>query len=122
MTYLLNNGQLQRMRTQEAFRQQDWGQSKSGLIFPIAKAETKQEEKPQVEWKENALGLLVPGAPKKAKPTCISLFTGAGGFDLGFHSAGFRIMAATDHDVNCAWTYGYNLGARCHFLKNLARM
>ena len=32
----------------------------------------------------------------KGVPTCLSLFTGAGGLDLGFERAGFRILAATD--------------------------
>ena len=121
--YLFNNDQLQRMRTREAFQAEDWGQSGSGLIFPIAKGQ-KQEEKPPVEYRENAAGIFVPVAPPQPKPTCISLFTGVGGFDLGFHRAGFRILAATDHDTSCCWTYGYNLGARpmqMHFITEADR-
>jgi DNA (cytosine-5)-methyltransferase 1 len=110
------------MRTREAFQQEDWGQSDSGLIFPVAQEAKPQEESPQVEWKENSMGLLIPVAPQprpKQKPTCISLFTGAGGFDLGFHKAGFRIVAATDFNESCCHTYCYNLAARpiqMHFI------
>ena len=117
--YVFNNGQPQRMRTQKAFREDAWGQSESGLIFPMAKEEAKQEEKPQVEYRENGSGIFVPVAPKPVKPTCISLFTGAGGFDLGFHKAGFRILAANDFTTDCCMTYCYNLAARpiqMHFI------
>lgn len=117
--YVFNDDRLQKMSTREAFRSEDWGQSDSGLIFPIARQKTPQEEPPKVEWKENALGLLVPVAPPKPRLTCVSLFTGAGGFDLGFHRAGFRILAANDFSVDCCMTYCYNLGARpiqMHFI------
>jgi len=118
--YVFNNGQLQRVRTREAFQDNAWGQSECGLIVPLAQ-ETKRQEKPQVEWQENAQGLLVPIAPtpKPNKPTCISLFTGAGGFDLGFHQAGIRIVAASDFSTDCCMTYCYNLAARpiqMHFI------
>jgi DNA (cytosine-5)-methyltransferase 1 len=121
MMYFLNNGQLQRMRTREAFQEDAWGQSDGGIIFPVAQKQ-KPEEKPAVEWRENAAGLLVPVAPKptpRPKPTAISLFTGAGGFDIGFARAGFCILAATDHDTSCCHTYGYNVAARpvqMHFI------
>jgi len=35
--YVLNNGQLQCMRAQKAFRDDAWGQSEAGLIFPLPK-------------------------------------------------------------------------------------
>ena len=36
------------------------------------------------------------------KPTLISLFSGAGGLDLGFKKAGFRTVFATDvWDIVC---------------------
>lgn len=119
--YLFNNeGRLQRMRTHKAFQDDAWGQSKAGLIFPIAK-EARQEKAPQVEWQENTAGLLVPAPThqQKKKPTAISLFTGAGGFDIGFHNAGFRIVAATDFNESCCHTYCYNVAARpvqMHFI------
>jgi DNA (cytosine-5)-methyltransferase 1 len=38
-----------------------------------------------------------------------SLFCGAGGFDLGFHQAGHRILWAFDNDRDCIETYNANL-------------
>jgi DNA (cytosine-5)-methyltransferase 1 len=38
-----------------------------------------------------------PGAIRP-RPTVLDLFAGAGGFCLGFHRAGFRTVAAVDHD------------------------
>lgn len=38
------------------------------------------------------------------KPTLISLFSGAGGLDLGLERAGFHTVSATDADANCMKT------------------
>lgn len=40
----------------------------------------------------------------------VSLFSGAGGFDLGFIQAGHEIVWATDFNKDCAETYRYNIG------------
>lgn len=39
------------------------------------------------------------------KKTAISLFSGAGGLDIGFEEAGFQIVFANefDHDAACTW-------------------
>jgi DNA (cytosine-5)-methyltransferase 1 len=42
------------------------------------------------------------------RPTSISLFTGAGGLDLGLETAGFRTVAAVDHDPDCIATLRAN--------------
>jgi len=45
------------------------------------------------------------------KPTVVSLFSGAGGMDLGFRKAGFEIIWAIDNSQDAVETYRKNLGA-----------
>ncbi|RBQ30781.1 DNA (cytosine-5-)-methyltransferase [Arcobacter sp. FW59] len=44
------------------------------------------------------------------KPKVVSLFSGAGGMDLGFINAGFEIVWANDFDMNACETYKKNIG------------
>lgn len=44
----------------------------------------------------------------------VSLFSGAGGFDLGFIQAGHQVIWANDFDKDCAATYKKNIGE--HFV------
>lgn len=44
----------------------------------------------------------------KGVPTAVGFFVGGGGLDLGFRQAGYRILAATDHDPYAAKTYRRN--------------
>lgn len=54
-------------------------------------------------------GLLVP-ARQHTRPLAIDLFSGAGGFSMGFHQAGFHVIAAMDFNNWAAITYLVNLG------------
>ncbi|MEX0630039.1 MAG: DNA cytosine methyltransferase [Chloroflexota bacterium] len=47
-------------------------------------------------------------ARESRRLTAIDLFSGAGGFSLGFEQAGFDVMAALDHDPVHLATYAYN--------------
>ncbi|EMG5775222.1 DNA cytosine methyltransferase, partial [Yersinia enterocolitica] len=43
----------------------------------------------------------------------ISLFSGAGGLDLGFKHAGFELLWANDFDKDAVETYKANIGSEC---------
>ena len=43
------------------------------------------------------------------KPTVLSLFSGAGGMDLGFIKAGFDIVWSNDFDPDSVKTYKKNI-------------
>lgn len=47
---------------------------------------------------------------KKTSIRVISLFSGCGGLDLGFHKAGYKIVYANDIAQSIKETYEYNLG------------
>ncbi|MCH2546755.1 MAG: DNA cytosine methyltransferase [Alphaproteobacteria bacterium] len=51
------------------------------------------------------LGVLLEEAPK-----VISLFSGCGGLDLGFHQAGFEVVYANDIAESVRETYEFNIG------------
>jgi DNA (cytosine-5)-methyltransferase 1 len=42
----------------------------------------------------------------------VSLFSGAGGLDWGFHKAGFRVLSALDIKLDAARTYAENFGVK----------
>jgi len=44
------------------------------------------------------------------KVNTLSLFTGGGGLDIGFHRAGFRIVACVEIDKNACETLRLNIG------------
>jgi DNA (cytosine-5)-methyltransferase 1 len=57
---------------------------------------------------------------KKRKPTFISLFSGCGGFDLGFIEKGFECLGAYDNDKGVIDVYKKNIGDHvyCHDLSS----
>lgn len=46
----------------------------------------------------------------KGKPTVLSMFSGCGGFDLGFIRAGYKVVWANDIDHDACVTYRKNIG------------
>lgn len=52
---------------------------------------------------------MTPQTYNKDVPTVASLFSGCGGFDLGFQQQGFRLIAAFDIDPHLVRTYNENV-------------
>ena len=51
-------------------------------------------------------------AAPRLLPSVVSLFSGAGGLDVGLERAGWHTMLATDHDPDCVATLASNQQAR----------
>jgi len=60
----------------------------------------------------NSTGLMEGPQPiqVRMKRTALSLFSGAGGMDIGVLSAGFEILACVEFDPNCCATLRLNIG------------
>ncbi len=57
---------------------------------------------------------------KKNQFTHVSLFSGCGGIDLGFHEAGFNTIFANDIDEDACETYRTNIGdISCHDIRKI---
>ena len=48
-----------------------------------------------------------------SKYTCVDLFSGAGGFTIGFTQADFNILLSTDFDSDCAKVHQKNMPTIC---------
>lgn len=72
-----------------------------------------REFNPWEEFDETESGLLVPShvLKKKRWPTAVDLFSGIGGFSLGFMRAGFKVVGCLDNDPQCMLVYLINLGS-----------
>lgn len=69
-------------------------------------------------WTETPGGLVLPSHLAQPMPIGVDLFAGAGGFSLGFHEAGFHVVAAVEMDYHAVITYAVNLarpGVQFHF-------
>ena len=52
----------------------------------------------------------------------LSLFSGAGGLDLGFEKAGFEIIAANESDKICYETFEYNFPKTKLYKKSIKKL
>ena len=59
---------------------------------------------------------------KKSKPKILSLFSGAGGLDLGFKNAGFDILVSNEVDKDTFETYQYNFPKTKHIGKSILKL
>ena len=57
---------------------------------------------------------------RKSGPTCIDLFSGAGGLAEGFRDGGYRILAGTDVDPDAAATFRRNFPEAAFFEGDIA--
>lgn len=53
---------------------------------------------------------MIPKTVSSIQKTAISLFSGAGGMDIGFSRAGFDVLWANDYHQDACLTYAENLG------------
>ena len=58
----------------------------------------------------------------KKYPKILSLFSGAGGLDLGFRNAGFDIITSNESDKNTFKTYEYNFPKTDHIGKSIVKI
>ena len=56
------------------------------------------------------------------KPTVLSLFSGAGGLDLGFKKAGFELVLSNDNDKSIEKTYTYNFSNTKHLNESITEL
>ena len=52
----------------------------------------------------------------------LSLFSGAGGLDLGFKKAGFNILYSVENDKTTFETYEYNFPKTIHLKKSITKV
>lgn len=73
---------------------------------PTAKKMDSDKKMPR-PWE---IFIPIVASKKKAEMTHVSLFSGCGGFDLGFHQAGFKTVFANDINPDACETYRHNIG------------
>lgn len=64
--------------------------------------------------------LLQHAKQQKREVRTLSLFSGAGGLDIGFHDAGFKIVSAVEIEKNFSATLKANVGSGKYFCADTA--
>ena len=59
---------------------------------------------------------------KNKKPKILSLFSGAGGLDLGFKNAGFEIVTSNEFDKDTFATYEHNFPETKHLGRSIVKI
>lgn len=79
---------------------------RSSPLKIVPKTSNADEKRPR-PWE-----IFTPLAQHNEKPelTHVSMFSGCGGFDLGFHQAGFKTVFANDINPDACETYRHNIG------------
>jgi len=72
-------------------------------------------EKSEPEVVSGGIIFVPPREHAKAGPTCVDLFSGAGGLAEGFRQAGWRVLAANDFDPDAAETFVLNFPESAFF-------
>lgn len=63
-----------------------------------------------------------PAGPRMRGPTCVDLFSGAGGLAEGFRQAGWSLLAANDDDSHAAQTFRLNFPEASFFEGSVAAL
>ena len=85
-------------------------QTAGGIYRPKTEKEWAKELGPTEYVYQNGLAVPLHIAKERVKPTCVDLFSGAGGMSLGVIDAGFEVICAVENEPWAAMTYLSNLG------------